>query len=120
MKIKIETCVGELVVPKIIADAYEKEEWKDKTLNEDENFHSWWLETELEFFRPEEGKLVDKEIAEFIVSMEIGFEPSEGGSPIEVWFEFEDRDYKYSICTYGWEEGLLRTVGYKEKGGDKK
>jgi len=133
MKIKTEVPMDDLVVPKIIETAFKKfkKEFWDKSLNEEENFrlNFWfdWLE-ESGLFKSEKDKLINKEIADFVIGMGTGFCPFDGkGYPILNEFCFEDSGYKYSICTFGWQvmegEPHLQTVGYKEriiKKGEKK
>ncbi len=104
---EIKTGLEGLTVPKIIEDAYSEGTYK--------GFNDWWFEEGLKLFK---GKIVSKEVAEFIIGMEINFIPHEGGWPIASCFEFEDNGYKYSIYAYGWaniDEPKISMVGYKEK-----
>jgi len=115
MKIKTDID-NELTVPKIIEDTYETDRKKYLDTEEAyEDFNDWWFEEGLGIFK---GKIVSKEIAEFIIGMEINFIPHEGGWPITFCFEFEDNGYKYSIYAYGWaniDKPKISMVGYKER-----
>jgi len=109
---EVKTGLEGLAVPKIIEDAYKEGVYKD--------FNDWWFEKGLEPFK---GKIVSKEIAEFIIGMEINFIPHEGGWPIASCFEFEDDGYKYSIYAYGWaniDKPKISMIGYKERKEDLK
>jgi len=106
---EVKTGLEGLTVPKIIEDAYGESLFKE--------FNGWWFKKGLELFQ---GEIVSKEIAEFIIGMEINFVPHEGGWPIASCFEFEDNGYEYSIYAYGWafiDKPKISMVGHKERKG---
>lgn len=121
MKIKTnEEC--ELVVPKIIEDA-----WKVDTKKYPEgweDFYDWWLDRSEELFEPKNKNIfINKEIAIFIIDMlncwsmnyaDTG-DDKEYESNTSEWLKFEDNGYRYSICAYGTTYNLDQFIGYKEK-----
>jgi len=113
---EVKTGLEGLTVPKTIEDTYKA----DLEALGYEDFNDWWFGKGLKLFKE---KIVSKEIAEFIIGMEINFIPHEGGWPIASCFEFEDNGYEYSIYAYGWaniDGPKISMVGYKEKKKEKK
>lgn len=125
---------GDIEVPKIIEtrfreakekglkDKKEKDFWNQ---SDDVCFHDWYSDLDHEI-RINEGQLMNKqlmskELAEFVVDMELGTIPHGGGYPKQEWFEFETNGYKYTVIAFGWandevEDGCdIRMVGYREK-----
>ena len=113
MKIKTdEKC--ELVVPKIIEDAYRSdtkkypEEWED--------FYTWWLDRSEELFEPKNKNIfINKEIAEFFIDILYHSKIDYDEINTSEWLKFEDNGYRYSICAYGTTYNLDQFIGYKEK-----
>jgi len=124
MKIKLD--LDEIEVPKEIELAFKEAKEKRKNSSgwngplEDDDFYDWVGEYvyDLEY----DGKIVDKELAIFIVNMVTKDIPFEGGYPIENWMDFEAGDgYYYYVCAFDWTiscedgKGRLQMIGYKEK-----
>jgi len=140
MKIKLK--LGEITVPLVIEEAFrkakeeglknkdkQKREWWEQFDDDAECFcggwGGWWGEQDgREMFEPSEVRLVDKEIAEFLIAMTVNEVPSGGGYPKEEWMTFEDNGFRYTVCAYGWSgnsEAMDRggcdisLIAYKEK-----
>ena len=124
MKIKTnEEC--ELVVPKIIKDAWKKirAEWESengKSVNtESEDFCYWWREEGINNFAINKKTLIKKEIAIFCLNMDDEdpcYPDTESGYCYNFsnWYSFIDNGYKYTFCTYGDKYRPGGFIGYKE------
>lgn len=137
MKIKRRGPTGDLIIPKVIEDAFREfcggsffytngEPIKDSDKDFEYLFNDFWYGWYSEHIVNTKDKLIDREAAEFFVCMITSSLPAEGGYPVDTEFTFKDNGYEYHICTCGWtnENSQFYTVGYKEKivnkGSDKK
>jgi len=83
-------------------------------------FEDWFWET-LDIHKNYYGKIVPKDIAEFLVNYAVMNVEMGGGYPIENWFYFKENGYEFGICAFGWtssceeSKGELDMIGYKEK-----
>ncbi|MBA7575939.1 hypothetical protein ES695_05910 [Candidatus Atribacteria bacterium 1244-E10-H5-B2] len=126
MKIKTdEKC--ELVVPKIIEDAWNKVKTETETdyekydyeSSESEDFCRWWREEGINNFAINKKTLIKKEIAIFCLLMDDEdpcYPDTESGYCYNFsdWHSFIDNGYKYIFCTYGDKYRPAGFIGYKE------
>jgi hypothetical protein len=126
MKIKFDYGY-EAKVPKEFIETFEKE--KKEALKNGEEIEWWkkatfgdWVEEGFEDLGSNYyGKIIDKEIALFLIAKHLGTDYGMGGYPREEWMEFKDNNFTYHICCFGWandenmKSGAYNFIGYKEK-----
>ena len=89
--------------------------WKDAT------FEDWIADDFGDLFLDYHGKIVDKEIARFIIARDTGTDWGVGGYPRDEYMEFTDNGFKFTICCFGWandenmKSGGYDFIGWKEK-----
>jgi len=119
--VKINIGFGhELDVPEIIVHEWQKRKDQYPEIEE-------FISEHIDEYLPDEGKLVDKDIAIFLCDFvsehsPYGFvsehSPYGGGYFVYDEFSFKDRRNKYTILAFGWvsEDGKtdMHMVGYKE------
>ena len=109
---------GELEVPEVIIHEWEKHK---KQYGEIEEF----ISENIDKYLPDEGELVDKDLAIFLRDFVSdnspygGLSPYEGGYFANKQFNFKDGRNKYTILAFGWidEDGKtdnIHMIGYKE------
>ena len=123
---KIKTDMDELEVPQYFVELFKKAKKealsKKEDLdfwNQDENncFYEWFMNEGFDF----DGEIVDRKIAEFLVSKAMNNIAFGGGYPKESWLSFKDNGFEYTICAFGWSSDLedknldINMIGYKEK-----
>ena len=101
----------ELDVPEIIVHEWQKRKDQYPEIEE-------FISEHIDEYLPDEGKLVDKDIAIFLCDFVSRHSPYGGGYFVYDEFSFKDRRNKYTILAFGWvsEDGKtdMHMVGYKE------
>jgi len=117
MKIKFEYGDEEVEIPKVFLDGFKQAKKEEKDLTIEEYFDELDYDNYSEYY----GKIVDKEMALFLIAKELGTDYGFGGYPREEYMNFEDNGFKYTICCFGWandenlKSGGYNFIGYKEK-----
>jgi len=132
MEVDFDYGFKKVKVPKIFEDAFKEEKeinlknekdiefWKNAT------FEDWLIERDTYNFYEYYGKIVDKEIADFLVAKECGTDFGQGGYPREEYMEFKENGFKYTIICFGWsnddnmKSGGYNFIGYKEVNNESK
>lgn len=111
MKISTDT-LGELEVPKIIMDEWERQK------ADYEDIEEFIREKAYDYLEQYKGKLADKGLAIFLRDYEIGIIPFHGGYCADTGFSFQDSGNKDTVLAFGWNDDCNRPdihmVGYKE------
>ncbi len=114
----------EAKVPKIFLKEFRedrKEEIKKGELQEEDLFFEWLEEKFGDRKYDYYGKIVDKEIALFLIAEHLGTDYGDGGYPRDEVMEFKDNEFKYIIVCFGWANGEnmkgggYNFIGWKEK-----
>ena len=117
MKIDTEF-MGELEVPEVIVREWEKHKEQYGEIEE-------FISENIDKYLPDEGELVDKDLAIFLRDFVSdnspygGLSPYEGGYFANKQFNFKDGRNKYTILAFGWvvehnHKDYIRMTGYKE------
>jgi len=110
--VKINTGFGgELEVPEVIVHEWEKHKEQYGEIEE-------FISKNIGEYLPDEGELVDKDLAIFLRDFVSEHSPYGGGYFADSQFNFKDGENKYTIMAFGWiyEGGKtdMYMIGYKE------
>ena len=125
--------LGVIELPVIVMEKMKEihsslDEEEKKEFGEKFDYNSFFKELQdcygwCEWINSFDGKIVDKELAEFLIQYNAIVISDNGGYPINQFFEFNSiHNVRYVICFYGWtgdcdvepKDFSFDSIGYKE------